>query len=329
MDFYRNDRLARIVRRSSDLLFDSYFMDCDVHIYHFGVYYDLFNAIFLKSRAKRVVYYHNVTPAAYLPPHQHALTSRSNAQKANLSAADAIWAGSPFNRNDLIEYGHSGDKITVEPYFLKFDSEVPQRQPSASRPVELLYVGRFVESKGLIDLVETISSVRERTNVPIRLKMVGNQQFSDPAYVSLLKNRLSQLSMDAIVSIEGDVTDRRLAQLYADADIFVMCSYHEGFCVPLIEAFHARCVPVTYDAGNLADLVGPRGLLVPTGDREALGRALVDLIGQFSGGRPNELRLGDHRIAWDTYDASLAGFLEPFGFEAFKERIRQGLVRLG
>jgi glycosyltransferase involved in cell wall biosynthesis len=327
-DIHRPDGASRIVRRAADLIFDDYFMNCDVQIYHFGVYYELFNAIFLNTRAKRVVYYHNVTPVAFMPPSQHALTSRSIMQKANLSAADAIWAASPFNRDDLIEYGLPADRITVEPLFLKFDRAIPERPPSASLPVQLLYVGRFVESKGLLDLIETIAAIRDRTNVSIRLKMVGNQQFSDPAYMSLLRNRVSELKLDRIVSIEGDVSDERLAQLYADADIFVMCSYHEGFCVPLIEAFHARCVPVSYDAGNLRDLVGPRGLVVPTGDREAFATALTDLIRQFGGGRPNELRLGARRMAWDAYDASLAQFLESYGFEAFKQRIRQGLERL-
>ena len=45
------------------------------------------------------------------------------------------------------------------------------------------------------------------------------------------------------VHILGQVTNEELTALYDVADLFLCASEHEGFCVPLIEAFYKR-VPV-------------------------------------------------------------------------------------
>jgi hypothetical protein len=58
----------------------------------------------------------------------------------------------------------------------------------------------------------------------------------------------------------GQVTDHELSALYDCADLFLCASEHEGFCVPVMEAFHkgvpvvayaATAVPVTMDGGGV------------------------------------------------------------------------------
>ena len=62
------------------------------------------------------------------------------------------------------------------------------------------------------------------------------------------------------VHILGQVTNEELTALYDVADLFLCASEHEGFCVPLIEAFHKRvpvlayaatAVPATMDGGGV------------------------------------------------------------------------------
>ncbi|MDA1307807.1 MAG: glycosyltransferase, partial [Acidobacteria bacterium] len=62
------------------------------------------------------------------------------------------------------------------------------------------------------------------------------------------------------VHILGQVTNEALSALYDVADLFLCASEHEGFCVPLIEAFHKRvpvlayaatAVPATMDGGGV------------------------------------------------------------------------------
>jgi hypothetical protein len=56
------------------------------------------------------------------------------------------------------------------------------------------------------------------------------------------------------------VTNEELTALYDVADLFLCASEHEGFCVPLVEAFHKRvpvlayastAVPATMDGGGV------------------------------------------------------------------------------
>src|SRR5204862_1592809 len=65
------------------------------------------------------------------------------------------------------------------------------------------------------------------------------------------------------VHFVGHVSDEELAAYYDIADLFLCASEHEGFCVPLVEAFYtgvpvlayaATAVPATMDgAGVLFD----------------------------------------------------------------------------
>jgi L-malate glycosyltransferase len=62
------------------------------------------------------------------------------------------------------------------------------------------------------------------------------------------------------VHFVGHVADEELTAYYEIADIFLCCSEHEGFCVPLIESFHmglpvlayaATAVPATMDGAGV------------------------------------------------------------------------------
>jgi glycosyltransferase involved in cell wall biosynthesis len=62
------------------------------------------------------------------------------------------------------------------------------------------------------------------------------------------------------VHILGQVTNEELTALYDVADLFLCASEHEGFCVPIMEAFQARvpvlalaatAVPATMDGGGV------------------------------------------------------------------------------
>ena len=59
-----------------------------------------------------------------------------------------------------------------------------------------------------------------------------------------------------------DVVDVR--KLYADADVFVCLSEHEGFCLPVLEAMHHGLPVVALAAGAVPETVGEAGVLVDT-----------------------------------------------------------------
>jgi len=70
-----------------------------------------------------------------------------------------------------------------------------------------------------------------------------------------------------------------LDAVYAASDVFVLTSRNEGTPVALIEAMAAGLASVSTDVGGVRDVVtGPElGMLVPSGDVEALAGAVIAL----------------------------------------------------
>jgi glycosyltransferase involved in cell wall biosynthesis len=78
-------------------------------------------------------------------------------------------------------------------------------------------------------------------------------------YLAQLHMLAATLAVDD-VEILGHVTNEELTALYDVADVFLSASEHEGFCVPLVEAFYKRvpvvalaatAVPQTMDGGGI------------------------------------------------------------------------------
>ena len=68
------------------------------------------------------------------------------------------------------------------------------------------------------------------------------------------------------MTLTGGVSAAELAAYYRAADVFVVCSEHEGFCVPLLEAMHYRVPIVAYAATAVPETLGDAGLLLDVKD---------------------------------------------------------------
>ena len=65
------------------------------------------------------------------------------------------------------------------------------------------------------------------------------------------------------VNLAGSVTGAELEAYYRAADVFVMASDHEGFCVPLAEAMGHGVPIVAYGVTAVPETVAGAGLLLP------------------------------------------------------------------
>ena len=68
------------------------------------------------------------------------------------------------------------------------------------------------------------------------------------------------------VHILGQVSAAELTALYDVADVFLSASEHEGFCVPLMEAFYKRVPVIARAAAAVPDTMDGGGLLYDTDD---------------------------------------------------------------
>jgi glycosyltransferase involved in cell wall biosynthesis len=80
------------------------------------------------------------------------------------------------------------------------------------------------------------------------------------------------------VEFLGAVSRNKLQQLESVASIAVLPSFNEAMPIFLIESMARKCSIVSTDVGQIPDLVGDAGIIVPPGDVDALSDALIRLI---------------------------------------------------
>jgi len=116
--------------------------------------------------------------------------------------------------------------------------------------------------------------------------------------------------------------DQTVARLYAESDALVVASYHEGYCVPVVEAYGFGRFVIAYDAGNLSFVMGGLGALVPTGDVDALTTAVAtfaDGVRVARGGGSLTLPTESGDLSEAKWLAGVNRHLEGYGWSRFEE----------
>ena len=104
----------------------------------------------------------------------------------------------------------------------------------------------------------------------------------DPSTVERLRSRLRTGGLDDRVSLAGELDAGELEACYNRADVFVLATLHETYCMAVAEALAHGLPIVSTTTGAIPQLVGaggngesPAGLLAPPGDVGAMTAALA------------------------------------------------------
>jgi glycosyltransferase involved in cell wall biosynthesis len=275
-----DDVPCTIVDNEAHVVFDPFFQSCDLAVFHFGVYYSLFNVLpAVPRKARRLVVFHNITPKHVLPATSHALIDRSFRQMANIAFADHVVCVSHTNEAVLREAGIAVP-ATVLPLAVHTELKAPQAKASFDDDqVRIAFVGRLVQSKAPLDMLAAVERVLGADQqLRVRVELVANIGFSDPAVVESVRGQLAQLERRfgarIGVALHGNASEEVKMRILTDADLFVLPTHHEGFCVPILESLASGCRVVCYDNSNTPAVAGGLGSLVPTGDVAALAAAV-------------------------------------------------------
>jgi glycosyltransferase involved in cell wall biosynthesis len=118
---------------------------------------------------------------------------------------------------------------------------------------------------------------RERHDPAATLTVVGKE--AQPAYSQALYRFAADMGLEQAVTFVGHVSDDEVAVAFAAADLLVVPSVHEGFCVPLVEAMAVGLPVVASESGVSLDILGGAGVMVDTHHAETLATAIADLLG--------------------------------------------------
>ncbi len=238
----------------------------DVVILHYALPSPL-SAALESHRGRRVLLHHNITPPEFFVGHDPELARicaigqqefRRLAPHVDLGLAD-----SEFNRRELEQAGFA--RTGVLPIYLDFRRYRERPDPVLSRMLadgrtNLLFVGRVTPNKRQEDLVRLASYWRRFISPDVRLLLVGKLPRRRSYYDALQSFFYEEGFTPAEVVFTGHVDHAELLACYAEADVFVSASAHEGFGVPLVEAMLMDVPVLAYRAGAVPDTLGDAGV---------------------------------------------------------------------
>jgi glycosyltransferase involved in cell wall biosynthesis len=313
---------ATRVSALSDVAFDDHFQNSDLVVFHFGIEYPLFNLLPIAPRkAKRLVVFHNVTPREVVAPETFETIDKSIAQMSNIMFSDCVACVSQTNLNVLRAAGITTPAVVL-PVAVHGIGEAPSRKPSAlDGVVRIAFVGRFVRSKGPTELLEALAGMLQRASqFRVRLDMVGNISFSDKTILGRVREMadsiIARFQKRVTIQIVGDASEEEKLGILRKADLFVLPTYHEGFCSTIPEALANGCRVITYDNSNTPAICGGLARLTKTGDRAALSKAIEDTITEMLS--PSWHAYGPE--GYDNYAQEAWEYAQQFSPEATKRR---------
>jgi len=133
-----------------------------------------------------------------------------------------------------------------------------------------------VPMKGVIHLMEAVAKIRtERPDVHVTV--IGKPNPDGP-----VMQTIRRLDLERVIEFVYGVSDERIVELYAEAELAVVPSLYEGFSLPAVEAMAAGVPLVATTGGAVGEVVGRDGTtaaLVPPGDAGALATTILELMG--------------------------------------------------
>ena len=274
-----DSRLEHLTRDYRDLA--SFSRPDNILIHHFSI----------GSRASRIAYalpdrmvlvYHNITPPEYFVDVHPLLVRQCYRGRRELSAyaerCDLALGDSEFNRKELEAMGFPRTAVLpVVPGFSHLDV-APDRRVAAEFDdawTNVIFVGRVIPNKRIDDVIRLFHAYQWLFNPRSRLLLVGSYSGFD-RYHAMLQELVARLGTNGVRFL-GHVSNAELAACYDVADVFLCASEHEGFCVPLVEAFFEGIPVVAYAATAVPATMDGAGVLYSAKDPAHVG-ALIDQV---------------------------------------------------
>jgi L-malate glycosyltransferase len=248
----------------------------DILIHHFSI----------GSRASRTAYalpgrmalvYHNITPPEYFVGVHRDLVKLCFRGRRELTAyiarCDLALGDSEYNRQELEALGFRRNAVLpVVPDFTHLDGE-PNRLLAVDFDdswTNLLFVGRVIPNKRFETIIRAFHAYKTRYNPRSRLLLVGSYSGFE-RYLAMLHSLIARLGTPDVHFL-GHISNEELTAFYDVADLFLCASAHEGFCVPIIEAFYKRVPVMAYASSAVPATMDGGGVLYDTTDPVEIAR---------------------------------------------------------
>lgn len=248
----------------------------DVVVAHHASPMSHLGLLYIKKRLPHictVAYAHGNATVMIREGQPHGLWLREMIMKTSLKQADHVVAISESVKKSLVERLHtSQDKITVIYNGVDVSRFDEMHKLSASDTVNLIYVGRLAQEKGVQIILQGLQLLKSEK--PYHLRVVG-----DGTYRTALEELATDLHVQDLVTFCGSRRD--VPDLLADSDIFIhMPVCEEGFGITIVEAMAAGLICVCARSGAIPEIItdGKDGFLVEKGNARQLADTLEKVL---------------------------------------------------
>jgi len=253
----------------------------NVVIFHFSIGSPV-SKLFFRVPDRKIMIYHNITPHEYFVDWHRILARECYKGRLEIrlfvDKVDLALGDSDFNRRELEAAGYP--RTGVLPILMDF-SKFDRRGDSVTRQIfgdgktTLLFVGRVIPNKKFEDVIKVFHLYKKYFNPESRLILAGDYRGLE-RYLASLLDLVDRLVLRD-VHFSGHVEFSELAAFFDLADVYLSLSEHEGFGVPLLEAFYRKIPVVGFDAGAVGETMNGGGVLLREKDFFRIA-ALVDVL---------------------------------------------------
>ena len=230
----------------------------DVLLIHYSAYAPKLRGV-VEMPQRKLLLSHNITPARWFWDH--------DPQAAVVCA---------LGRKQLPQFAAGGEvgSDTVIPILFDPAALGAPARAEPPGPPTILFVGRLAPHKRQDAVIRAFELYRRRHAPDARLVLVGER--AHRGLVAGVDRRADELSPGR-VTIESGLEPAALAARWRSAHAFLCLSEHEGFCIPLLEAFHFGVPVVARPVGGIPEVAGDAALLLDAADGESVVAELLAL----------------------------------------------------
>jgi glycosyltransferase involved in cell wall biosynthesis len=277
-----------------------YIRHADLVFAVYAQYHDLLQLLpRLAGTGPRIILdYLGVTPPELWPDQHREGLEQSVRQRGYVWCADHALTTSRANRRELLEATHfpAGHATTLplvvdsQRFHYEPRNRYLQKKLGIDGPI-VLFVGRLAGNKRVPLLIEALARLNDSS---VHAGIAGDFHDVYAAEQARCRALARQLGVTERLHFLGQLDDDELRRAYQSADVLVMPSLHEGFCVPVIEAMACGLPVIASRSAALPETVGGAGLTFTPNDVEDLVRQLRRVLRAES---VQQLALGPRRIA--------------------------------
>lgn len=196
--------------------------------------------------------------------------SKFNFYKKQLSSFNELYAVNDETKNIMQQVANKPCKkiceISIGENFKALNVIHIKKQP-----VEIVYLGRLIELKGIMLLMDVIKNIK--TDIPFHVSLYGKSELENE-----IKQYIKKYKLENTVAVKGNIDYSQVIGVYQNADIFVHPTLRDSAGTVFIEAIANKLPIVALDQSFAHDLSEHEcGLFVNT------EQSKEEIINEFAG----------------------------------------------